>query len=371
MSRRTAADAGRANPRACDDCLARPWLLERLSGHLDQVRGAVAALLELSDGELLAAVCGKQRESVAAKLGQFDPAGARERAKVAGLELICRCDPAYPPRLRALENPPAVLHVAGGLDRFLKLVGEEPVAVVGARRATRYGVEVAHSLGSGLGAAGLTVLSGMALGIDSAAHGGALEIGGSTVAILPGGADRAYPAAKRALHAQIRADGAAVSEMPPGAPVRRWTFPARNRIIAALAAMTVVVEAAAKSGALLTAADARRLGRPVGAVPGRVTSPASEGSNRLLADGAFVVCGAQDVLDVLYGAGARRVPAREQPDLAPELHVLLQAIAEGEETSRALARAGLGAGQGLAALAALELAGLVRREPGGRFSVRP
>ena len=147
-------------------------------------------------------------------------------------------------------------------------------------------------------------------------------------------------------------------------------FPARNRIIAALAAMTVVVEAGERSGALLTAGFARSLGRPVGAVPGRVTSPLSDGPNQLLADGAYVVRAPQDVLDLLFGAGARRVPAAEQPSCRRELRVLLAAIAEGEDTAGALARAGLPAERGLAALASLELAGYVRREPGGRFSVR-
>jgi DNA processing protein len=366
----TDGPCARGGLRACDGCLARAWLIARLAGHLDLARGRIAAVLGLSDEELLAAVGGGQQDGLAAELARCDPDHARRRARSAGVELLCRCDPEYPPRLRALESPPAVLHVAGGLDRFLRLAGEQPVAIVGARRATSYGIDVAAKLGSGLGAAGVPVLSGMALGIDSAAHKGALEIGAPTIAVLPGGADRAYPQAKRALHAQIRTSGAAVSELPPGVAVRRWMFPARNRIIAALAAMTVVVEAGEQSGALITAAFARSLGRPVGAVPGRVTSPVSLGPNRLLADGAYVVCTPEDVLDLLFGAGVRRAPAAARPELAPELRVLLAAIAEGHDTPGALARAGLPAEQGLAALASLELAGYVRREAGGRFSVR-
>jgi DNA processing protein len=209
----------------------------------------------------------------------------------------------------------------------------------------------------------------MALGIDSAAHAGALSAGAPTVAVLPGGADRPYPAAKRALHEQIRCTGAAVSELAPGAPVWRWTFPARNRIIAALAAMTIVVEASDRSGALLTAAFAQSLERPVGAVPGRITSPLSSGPHGLLAAGACLVRGPGDVLDQLFGVGIRRLPLDGRPAPAAELRALLAAVAEGHDTAGALERAGFTPEHTLAALASLELDGYIRREPGGRFSV--
>jgi DNA processing protein len=243
------------------------------------------------------------------------------------------------------------------------------VAVIGSRRGSQYGLDVARSLGRGLASAGITVLSGMALGIDSAAHTGALRVGGPTLAVLPAGAQRAYPRTKRALHSEITGCGATVSELPGTSSVWRWMFPARNRVIAGLSAMTVVVEAREHSGALVTAQFARSLGRPVGAVPGRVTSAMSSGSNALLADGAYVVRGAQDVLDLLYGAGVRSAPAVSRPALAPELDALLAAIADGHDTPGALERAGFPAEQGLAALASLELAGYIRRGPGGRFSV--
>jgi DNA processing protein len=356
--------------RACDRCLARSWLLGELGSHLEVARGRIALVLALADAELIAAVGGEREAMLGAGLEAFDAAAARERSAALGLELLCRCDPHYPLRLRALEAPPAVLHVAGGLDRFLSLAADQPVAIVGARRATTYGLDVAHSLGRGLASAGLGVVSGMALGIDSAAHEGALSGKGATIAVLPCGADRAYPRSKRHLHVRIPEAGAVVSELPPGARAWRWTFPARNRIIAALAAMTIVVEAGERSGALLTAAFARSLGRPVGAVPGRITSAQSRGPNGLLAAGAYVVRAPQDVLDHLFGEGVRRAPAREKPDLAPELRVLVAAIAEGHDTSAALQRAGLSPQQGLAALASLELAGYVRREAGGRFAVR-
>jgi DNA processing protein len=357
--------------RACDRCLARSWLLARLGNHLDAAaRGRIAVTLALDDDQLLAAVGGPAEARIRTELAGFEPFAAREQATSSRLELICRCDPGYPRRLRALEAPPAVLHVGGGLDRFLAHVADEPVAIVGARKASPYGLEIARSLGRGLGSAGIVVLSGMALGIDAAAHNGALQARAPTVAVLPGGADRAYPRAKRALHAHIREAGAAVSELPPGSPVWRWAFPARNRIIAALAAMTIVVEAGERSGALVTAGFARSLGRPVGAVPGRITTPQARGANALLAAGAYVVRDAQDVLDQLFGEGVRRAHPQQKPQLPPELRVLLAAIADGHDTAAALERAGFPPEQGLAALASLELSGYVRREAGGRFAVR-
>jgi DNA processing protein len=354
----------------CDACVARTWLIGRLAGHLDRVRGRLEQVLALGDGELIAAVGGPERDRVRGQLDALDPEEVRARAAAAGLETICVCDPAYPAALRALSAPPALLHVAGGVERLLELSAEDPVALVGSRHPSPYGLEVARALGRGLSLAGLTVVSGMALGIDSAAHAGALEAGTPTLAVLPGSAHRPYPPAKRALHRRIIATGAAVSELGPGTSIRRWMFLARNRIIAGLSAMTVVVEAAEHSGALVTARVADELERPVGAVPGRVTTSAAAGPNGLLAAGARVVRGPQDVLDHLYGAGVRRtVDVRAPPQ--PELRPLLAAIADGHDTVAALTRAGFGPDQGLAALAALELAGYVRRGAGGRFIVAP
>lgn len=354
---------------ACERCLARAWLLARLAAHLEPVRSRIAELMALADGPLIAAVGGDERLTVQRELARFDPSAALAECRAAGLAALCRCEDRYPARLWDLEAPPAVLHIAGGLERMVDLVGEEPVAVVGARRASPYGLEVARSLARNLSRAGVTVISGMALGVDSAAHSGALSAPTGTVAVLPAAAERSYPAAKRALHRKIQSAGAVVSELPPQTPVWRWMFPARNRIVAALAALVVVVEAGERSGALLTARAARALRRPVGAVPGRVSSPQAAGPNALLAEGAYMVRGAQDVLDALYGAGARPLEAVPGAGLAPELRVLLSAIADGHDMAEALAQAGVPADQGLAALAELELAGYIRREAGGRFSV--
>ena len=368
-------------PRACDQCMSRTWLVARMAGHIERARARVDEVLALADDELIAGVGGRSRDRVRDELAALDVCEVRARSHAAGLETICRCDPDYPPALRALSAPPAVLHVAGGLGRLLELSATDPVAIVGSRQASDYGLNVARSLGRSLTVAGIPVVSGMALGVDSAAHAGALEAEGPTVAVLPGSADRPYPASQRLLRRKIVAGGAALSELGPGTTVWRWMFLARNRIIAALAAMTVVVEAGERSGAMVTARVAREIGRPVGAVPGRVISPLAAGANELLATGACVVRGAQDVLDALFGAGVRlAAPAGGVGGVggvggrgaAPvELRPLLDAIAAGHETTAALARAGFSPDQGFAALAALELGGYVRRGAGGRFCVLP
>lgn len=359
---------------ACDRCLRRAWLLGRLAGHLDHARGRIDEVLALPDDELIAAVGGRARRAIGRELSRVDAVGERERAAAAGLETVCRCDSAYPDRLRGLASSPAVLYVAGGFERFVGLAARDPVAIVGTRNPTAYGVDVARALGRGLARAGVTVVSGMALGVDSAAQVGALAAGGggvATVAVLPGPADRPYPARWRHLYRQIVAAGCAISELPPGAELRRWSFPARNRIIAGLSAMTVVVEAGERSGALLTAAQAVAAGRPVGAVPGRVTSPQAIGSNGLLADGGYVVQSPQDVLDRLFGAGVMSAAIEPRPAVSAEARAVLAAIAKGRDSAAAIVRAGVPAERGLATLASLELQGYVQRGAGGRYRLLP
>ena len=242
------------------------------------------------------------------------------------------------------------------------------MAVVGARRASAYGLRIARDLGRGLSAAGVTVVSGLALGVDSAAHSGALEAGGRTIAVLGGGADVPYPRTKRALHARLLREGLVVSELPPGASVRRWSFPARNRIIAALACVTVVVEAAERSGALITARVARELGRDVAAVPGEATARLAAGTNALIRDGAHLVTSAQDVLDLACGVGVRSPPALPDPEsLEPRLRDVYAAVQAGRDSPGALAATREEARAVLVALTELELRGFLRRGRGGRY----
>jgi DNA processing protein len=336
----------------------------------------VIPLLGLDDEELVAAVAGRRRDEFRRRRQAFDPELARGGAARRGLELVCRCSPAYPARLRGLAAPPAVLHIAGGSARLMEAAEGEAVAIVGSRRASAYGIAVARSLARGLAASGVPVISGMAVGIDAAAHGGALVVAGRpaagrTLAVLAGGADRPYPRANRGLFRRLREEGVVLAELAPGTPPRSWMFRARNRVIAALASMTVVVEAGERSGSLVTADFARELGRPRGAVPGQVTSSLAAGPNQLLREGAHLVRGAQDVLDVLFETGARAAVIDDRPELDREQRAVLAAIADGHDTPAALARRGILPDRGLATLASLELAGYIRRGAGGRFARLP
>jgi DNA processing protein len=364
----------------CARCLRRAWLIARLAGHIENAwlaRRSLPAVLALPDAQLIAGLAGKQRARIQREYFSFDARGARATCAAAAVGALCRCDPRYPAMLAELPDAPAVLFVhrdAGQLERCL---AGDAVAVVGARRASPYGLEQARGLGRGLAAAGVTVVSGMALGIDAAAHAGALEVAGPTVAVLAVGPERAYPASKQRLHEQIAATGAIVSELPPGTTVRRWGFPARNRIIAALARVTVVVEATERSGSLITAGLAGDLGRDVAAVPGLVTSPLTQGTHGLIVDGARLVRGAEDVLELLFGAAAPAgdsQPAaggadRGADSLPTDLRDLLDRIGSGRDTVAALTGGDLGLDAVLAGIAQLELRRLVRRTAGGRFVV--
>ncbi|MBJ7348008.1 MAG: DNA-protecting protein DprA, partial [Thermoleophilaceae bacterium] len=188
------------------------------------------------------------------------------------LTSVCRHDALYPLGLHDLCDAPQVIHICGDVNRLKQLTKQPTVAVVGARRATAQGREVAYRLGRETAAAGVTVVSGMAFGVDAAAHRGALAADGQTIAVLAGAPSRAYPSSNAALHREIIADGLVISEFPPGAKVARWSFPARNRLIAALAQLTVIVEGRRGSGSIHTAEFAAELGRMVAAVPGSVVS---------------------------------------------------------------------------------------------------
>jgi DNA processing protein len=274
----------------------------------------------------------------------------------------------YPPGLLDLADAPAALHGIGSRTAIAGLTPGRTVSVVGARRATEYGRRVAEELASGLASAGVTVVSGMAFGIDAAAHRGALAAGGTTVAVLAGGADVAYPPSSAGLHRRIvTAGGASVSEALPGVVPARWQFPARNRLMAALSEITVVVEAALRSGSRHTSDAAIALQRTVAAVPGDVRSPVSAGPHELLRDGALLVRDAQDVLDELLGVGATSV-RRVGPDLDSEQIRVLELVERGAATADALAAKSRPEPRRMAvALAHLELAGYVRADAVGRI----
>jgi DNA processing protein len=279
-----------------------------------------------------------------------------------------RDEPSYPAQLVDLgdEAPRRLFgcgqqEAVGGLDRA------RTVTIVGARRASSYGLRVAEELGRQLASAGLVVVSGMARGIDAAAHRGALAGGGPTIAVLGGGPDVVYPASARRLYGEILGCGAAISEAPPGRRPESWSFPVRNRIMAALASMTVVVEAAQPSGSLVTARRALELGRELGAVPGPVTARASEGTNGLLVDGAAPIRHAQDVLDRLLGVGVSDA-GRSGPLLEPQLARVAELVEVGGASCDSVATAAeITAEEAALTLARLELLGYVQVDADGRY----
>jgi DNA processing protein len=358
---------------ACDPCLRRALLIAmlavRIAGLLDRPATRVAGLLALPEADLLEALGGERVEHVRDILDARDLDLDRERFDEAGVAAVCRHSPRYPPLLEQLADAPAVLFARGDVARLDRLRDEPVVSIVGTRTPSPYGREVAHSLGRGLGAAGVPVVSGLALGIDAISHRGCLAGGGLPVAVLACGPDVAYPRRHRALHREVCELGLVLSELPPGARPFRWAFPARNRIMAGLAQMTIVVEAADPSGSLITSDFARDLGRSVAAVPGHVTSRVARGTNGLLRDGAIPITRAEDVLDELFGVGGRTVPARPARPREPADPVQRRVLAtvEGNDSVTAIATAsGASVAETRAALGRLEAEGwVVRRDLGG------
>jgi DNA processing protein len=242
-----------------------------------------------------------------------------------------------------------------------RLLDRPAVAIVGARACSTYGSAVARTLARELASAGLVVVSGLARGIDAAAHRGALDAGGETIAVLGCGIDRDYPAAHAELAGRIAGSGLVLSEYPPGVEPAPWRFPARNRLVAGLATATIVVEARSRSGALITADLAMEEGREVLAVPGEITSALSDGTNELLRNGAGLVRGTEDVLQ-LFGLVKPDAP---QPELGATAELVLDSLRDEPASADELARkTGLRAGELGAALAELELAGAVSEGEG-------
>ncbi len=349
---------GGAGPRACTECLRRARLLAHLAPYIEKIAAGAPGrrspeLLRLEDGELAEVAAPRVARQILAQVAAVPEKRLRAELSVAGCWACCRHDAIFPLGLRDAADAPRALIGRGDPALLERLVPEAAVTVVGARRGSSYGREVARELGRELAAAGLAVVSGLAFGIDGCAHRGALD-SGLTVAVLGCGADVAYPAAHRSLWRRICHDGLVISELPPGAAPWRWTFPARNRIMAALSGMTVVVEAAERSGSLITADLATDLGRDLGAVPGPVGSRLSAGPNNLLAGGACLVRGAQDVLDSMLGPGAVRVE-RRGARLTAAQYTALAAVERGAETCDSVAaELGLGGSEVAAVLAELE-----------------
>lgn len=351
---------------ACELCLARSI-------------ARAGAIEQLEDSGLGSKPSREQLEQV---VGLAAGSGSEEyRAtpeSLGGREVwaVCRHDPEYPQALLNFRRPGDVPHVLYGIGekRHFDALPKRPgVAIVGARRATSYGREAAYSLASECAAAGLTVVSGMALGVDGAAHRGALQAHSPTIAVLAGGPDRAYPRSHRLLYEQILEFGCVISEAPPGVEAMRWGFVARNRIIAGVAGLTIFVEGSQTSGACHTVAFAEELDLPIAAVPGPIFSPMSAGPNALLADeGVAVIRGVDDVLAVL---GVDRPSSAEVPKSpsGPEglADRILRQIACGDRDPRALAASlqDLTGREISSTLGQLELAGRIRRSATGGYEL--
>ncbi|MFN7989866.1 MAG: DNA-processing protein DprA [Thermoanaerobaculia bacterium] len=339
--------------------------------------GSVERALECPPGEA-AAFAGTDPGEAAALLDPTPPPGldaARRRLVAAGARAVAVCDEEYPALLRESPDPPPVLFARG------RALADAPVvALVGSRRATRTGLEAARIVAAGLARAGVVVVSGFAHGIDAAAHSAALDEGGETWGVLGCGVDVPYPAAHDRLRARMLEGGALLSELPPGTPPEPWHFPVRNRIIAGCARVVVVVEAAPRSGSLITARCAAEAGRDVAAVPGPVVAEQSAGTNALLKDGAILVRDAADVLRELPDEDLRRLrpgglpdapAAPATPDDPDAARVLLALdVAEPRDADALSAATGLSAARLSAALVLLELEGLAEALPGAVFARR-
>jgi DNA processing protein len=357
---------------ACSSCLRRSWLLSVLSAALDhQFRDLerLTELLALSDEHLLGALGGRRKAELMAGYVSFE---ARDVPSVSGDQAVCCHRSYYPRSLRDDAGSPAMLNVEGGAGRLQELTAAPTVVILGSSHASDYGVETAKSLARGLAASGVTVASGLGDGIEVAAHAGALEVNGATVAVLPGGLDTGPPAKRRSLYQRVRHRGCGIAELPRGSEARRWGRVASQRILVGLAQLVIVVEARNHPGDLAGARIARTKGRPLAAIPGRVTSAASSGTNALLLNGAHLIRGPADALELLFGFEAPLATARAGPpaELEPRLQTTLESVGEGRDTPEKLTRDGGDCGEVLLALSELELMGMLARGDGGRYVPR-
>lgn len=362
-------------PPESDDLL--PWFeLKSVPGvgnHLfkrliDRFRSP-AAVLQASAAELSAVEGVTRRTLESLRAHRAPEAGRTEIAAAAdaGVRIVPLTDPTYPRLLREIPDPPPLVYVAGDPGAL-----ERPIAVVGSRNATRYGTDTTRALCADLAALGFTVVSGMAVGIDAAAHEGALAGGGRTVAVLGSGLGRIYPPQHRRLFERIAVHGAILSEFPMDAEPEAHHFPVRNRIISGMSLGTVVVEATRNSGSLITARLAAEQNREVFAVPGSVQSFKSTGTHTLIKEGAKLVENAQDIVaelsPALFAAGSARA-RRRAPEATGEEAVVLDALGPYplhiDELVRKLAT---DAGTLSGILLQLELKGLVVQHPGKLFS---
>lgn len=342
--------------------------------NLLEALGSAKAILE-ADGAELIQVRGVGKEMVARILqqrGELDPVAEEAKAEAAGARIVTRVDAEYPRKLLQIYDPPLALYVRGTLQAR----DEAGIAVVGSRRASHYGLETAGSLASQLARHGVSVISGLARGIDTAAHRGALKGGGRTLAVLGGGLDCMFPPENTGLAEEIASQGAVLTEYPFGRQPDKTTFPVRNRIVSGLAQGVVVVEADVTSGAMITANQAMEQGRTVYAVPGRIDSAGARGPHRLIKQGARLVEGVEDVLEELQTLLPVTPAAhREKAGLAAlsksERAVVGLLETEGEsDVDTLIRRTGMKAAEINALVMGLEIKRVVKMLPGQRVGLR-
>jgi DNA processing protein len=299
---------------------------------------------------------------------RIDPASELKRLARLGISAVHPGHPSYPRLLSEISGRPPILYVRGELTS----VDDVSVAIVGTRRATPYGRQAAERIAAELAQAGITVVSGLARGVDAAAHRAALEAGGRTIAVLGSGPDVIYPAEHRRLAEQILERGAILSELPPGTKPDAQNFPARNRIVSGMTLGTLIIEAPARSGALITASFAADQGREVFVVPGSIFAQTAEGTNALLRDGARLVRDGADILEDLgLGVGSGPVATQSQMPLDEDERRLYEALGKEARHIDELAEdAGLSAGVAAALMLTMELKGLVRNHGAQYYVLR-
>lgn len=337
-----------------------------------KVFGLPEAVFSAGAGALVAAAGPVVAERLLGHDTTADVAAALAWSELAGNHILTLADEAYPRALLDCPDPPLLLYVKGDVT----LLSQDAVAIVGSRNASQQGAKDAQAFAASLARAGLVVISGLAMGIDAAAHRGALSVDGATLAVIGTGIDRIYPSANETLAREIAARGTIVSEFPLGTPPLAANFPRRNRVIAGMALGCLVVEAADRSGSLITARLSAESGREVFAVPGSIHSPLSRGCHKLIRQGAKLVESAEDVLEDLRweqvvassGAAEDATISGEVTPGSNESIRLLEALGHTPLDLDTLGeRTGLTSAELLALLLPLELAGQVSQLPGGRF----
>ena len=344
-----------------------PYIGPARIDRLLQTFGSLSVAWSAPQEELRVALEPRSLSELLSARSRVDPAGELERLTRSGIGAVHPGHRSYPRLLAEISGRPSILYVRGELTP----ADDAPVAIVGTRRATPYGRQAAERIAAELAQAGVTVVSGLARGVDAVAHRAALEAGGRTIAVLGSGPDVIYPAEHRRLAEQILESGAILSELPLGAKPDAQNFPARNRIVSGMTLGTLIVEAPLRSGALITASFAADQGREVFVIPGSIFAQTAEGTNALLRDGARLVRDGTDILEDLGLGGSGSVLTQSQMSLDENERKLLAALGkEARHIDELAEEAEISAGAVSALMLTMELKGLVRNHGAQYYVLR-